>query len=115
MIRDTTPLADGIVLRRAGGTVATNIPWRVRKHSPDGFEWGYQGSGPADLALNIIEAVLHYHGYVGERGHCYAGTYCFGRAWKHHQAFKREVIAKIPHDGAVIPLAEVEQWIREHK
>lgn len=23
-------------------------------HSPDGFEWGYQGSGPADLALAIL-------------------------------------------------------------
>ena len=23
-------------------------------HSPDGFEWGYHGSGPADLALSIL-------------------------------------------------------------
>jgi len=26
---------------------------RVR-HSPTGFEWGYLGSGPADLALSIL-------------------------------------------------------------
>ena len=26
---------------------------RVR-HSPTGFEWGYNGSGPADLALSIL-------------------------------------------------------------
>ena len=25
-------------------------------HSPIGFEWGYGGSGPADLALNILLA-----------------------------------------------------------
>ena len=23
-------------------------------HSPDGFEWGYNGSGPAQLALSIL-------------------------------------------------------------
>jgi len=24
------------------------------RHSPTGFEWGYAGSGPADLALSIL-------------------------------------------------------------
>jgi Family of unknown function (DUF6166) len=27
---------------------------RVRKHSPDGFNWGYGGSGPAQLALALL-------------------------------------------------------------
>lgn len=27
---------------------------KVRKHSPDGFAWGYGGSGPAQLALAIL-------------------------------------------------------------
>lgn len=26
----------------------------LRKHSPDGFAWGYSGSGPAQLALAIL-------------------------------------------------------------
>ena len=26
----------------------------VCRHSPDGFEWGYGGSGPADLARSIL-------------------------------------------------------------
>ncbi len=26
----------------------------IRNHSPDGFEWGYGGSGPAQLALAIL-------------------------------------------------------------
>lgn len=30
---------------------------RVR-HSPDGFQWGYGGSGPADLARSILWDVL---------------------------------------------------------
>lgn len=24
------------------------------QHSPDGFEWGYSGSGPSDLARSIV-------------------------------------------------------------
>lgn len=32
-----------------------NRPLRHRVcHSPTGFEWGYLGSGPADLALSIL-------------------------------------------------------------
>lgn len=26
---------------------------KIRNHSPDGFNWGYAGSGPAQLALAI--------------------------------------------------------------
>ena len=28
------------------------------QHSPDGFEWGYAGSGPADLALALCADAL---------------------------------------------------------
>ncbi len=41
---------------RASGKVE-QLPHIVR-HSPDGFEWGYSGSGPTDLALAICAAVL---------------------------------------------------------
>lgn len=27
---------------------------KIRNHSPDGFSWGYSGSGPAQLALAIL-------------------------------------------------------------
>ena len=30
----------------------------LRNHSPDGFEWGYGGSGPAQLALALAADVL---------------------------------------------------------
>ena len=30
---------------------------KVRNHSPDGFNWGYGGSGPAQLALALL---LHF-------------------------------------------------------
>jgi hypothetical protein len=31
-----------------------NPRWELRNHSPTGFEWGYGGSGPAQLALAIL-------------------------------------------------------------
>lgn len=40
---------------------------RLRNHSPDGFAWGYRGSGPAQLALALLlaevgrdKALLYY-------------------------------------------------------
>lgn len=51
----------------------------VVNHSPDGFNWGYMGSGPAQLALAIMIQLT--------------GTP------DHHQEFKARVIAPIPqHD-----------------
>jgi len=38
---------DGILLRPEKSQ-------KIRNHSPDGFNWGYGGSGPAQLALAIM-------------------------------------------------------------
>ena len=31
--------------------------WTYRIHSPDGFAWGYGGSGPSQLALAILDSM----------------------------------------------------------
>ncbi len=52
---------------------------QVFNHSPDGFNWGYGGSGPAQLALAIcLELTQAYH------------------ALRIHQDFKWAHIAKLP-------------------
>ncbi|MGC9084405.1 MAG: DUF6166 domain-containing protein, partial [Anaerolineae bacterium] len=33
----------------------------IVRYSPTGFEWGYGGSGPADLALSILRDYLGDH------------------------------------------------------
>jgi hypothetical protein len=49
---------------------------KAYNHSPDGFNWGYGGSGPAQLALAItLKLTGQVHGY---------------------QDFKWAVIAKVP-------------------
>ena len=61
----------------------TPLPPRydLRNHSPDGFQWGYGGSGPAQLALAIL-------------------AYEFGDSVAKHyyQDFKWRVIARIGSD-----------------
>lgn len=44
----------------AGGQASRELPLYlgVRQHSPTGFEWGYSGSGPAQLALALCIEVV---------------------------------------------------------
>jgi hypothetical protein len=56
-------------------------------HSPAGIAWGYEGSGPADLALSILCDVL------GERPTPKQLMYGQFKAQPHYQAFKRQFVA----------------------
>jgi len=42
------------------GELGEELPLRLdlHNHSPTGFEWGYNGSGPAQLALAVCAQVL---------------------------------------------------------
>ncbi len=75
------------------------LPLRLdlRNHSPDGHEWGYGGSGPAQLALSILAFVC------GDE-----------IAQAHYQDFKFKVIAHQPHDGWEMTSEEVEDWLALH-
>ncbi len=79
------------IQRTAQGVVCTvngkPLPLRLDlwNHSPTGFEFGYGGSGPAQLALAILAD-------------------CCGDevALSFHQAFKWAVIARIPGPGGCL-------------
>jgi len=43
-----------VVVEERGNESALNPQFKIRNHSPDGFNWGYGGSGPAQLALAIM-------------------------------------------------------------
>lgn len=57
---------------------------QLRNHSPDGFEWGYAGSGPAQLALAILLD------YTGDEA----------LALSRYQEFKSAIIAALPQEAA---------------
>ena len=104
---------NGVILERTeDGRIRTNVPWLVRDHSPTGFNWGYAGSGPADLALNILEAVLRQTGYKGAKMTIqWNDDTCFRAAYAMHQKFKFEFIAGIPGGGGRIPMDRIRAWI----
>jgi hypothetical protein len=60
-------------------------------HSPTGFEWGYGGSGPAQLALALLADRLADDEL--------AVTY--------HQPFKWAVVAKLPKDGWLLTSQQI--------
>lgn len=88
-----------IVLLRTSKGVKANIPQDLVFHSPTGFEYGYGGSGPADLALNILYQFMNAR-----------------HAWKYHQAFKWDVVAKLDRSAeeVEIPRHEIRDWIQGH-
>jgi hypothetical protein len=59
-------LEGNVVVKADGKELSPAKSLYVRRHSPDGFNWGYSGSGPAQLAL----AILLYEGlpakYAGQ-------------------------------------------------
>ena len=63
-------------------------------HSPDGFEWGYWGSGPAQLAFAML---LHHSGPE--------------IAQMYYQKFKLEVMAGITEKDWTIPSESITKWL----
>lgn len=110
------PLDEYIVMRRDEHGVMTNVPHLITHHSPTGFEFGYGGSGPADLALNILEVVLRMTGYKGAATRdTWKGDKCFRLAYQLHQPFKWEFIAKVPREGGKIYTNDIVAWIEANK
>jgi Family of unknown function (DUF6166) len=65
------------------------------RHSPDGFQWSYEGSGPAQLALALLADA----------------TRDDALAQRHYQDFKREIIAPLQGDHWRITPAEIIRWV----
>jgi hypothetical protein len=65
----------------------------LRNHSPDGFQCGYSGSGPAQLALALL-----------------ADLYDDDVALEHYQAFKSDVIAGLDSGQWVLSESFIRSW-----
>jgi len=44
---------------RNGRPLSPKASFKLRIHSPNGFNWGYGGSGPAQLALALLYNATH--------------------------------------------------------
>lgn len=79
------------------GWVGSRLPLFLDEvnHSPTGFGWAYGGSGPAQLAYAILRD------YLGNRA----------AAERHHQAFKADVVAKLPRGAWKLDGEEIAAWL----
>lgn len=104
---------EGLVCQRlADGTAATNVPWWVKHHSPTGMEWGYAGSGPADLALNLAIELLRARGWQeAETVQCWDGQPVWRAAYVLHQDLKWQIVAPLPQVGGTVSWATLTAWL----
>lgn len=86
---------DIILKRSPDGAPVVNVELQEVLHSPTGFEWGYGGSGPAELAYNILLLFTDRK-----------------TAMRLHQEFKWRYIATMPEQGGTIKKEEVIRWIQ---
>lgn len=92
--------ADGIghvyVEQRESGRLIRRfeLPHVVR-HSPTGLEWGYGGSGPADLALSIMAHINEVQGVSVSL----------------YQTFKMDVVSGLDRDGFQLHASDVREWL----
>ena len=84
---------DVVLWRTLEGEAHASIPHATR-HSPTGIEWGYGGSGPADLARSILLALVDEP-----------------TADALYQRFKQDVVATVPKTGGVLRAADVRAWV----
>jgi hypothetical protein len=85
--------------RREGHAVIVTVDGRklnprldLWNHSPTGFEWGYGGSGPAQLALAILAD------HLGDDT----------EAFNFHHRFKWAVIAELPGRGWALTSRDID-------
>jgi hypothetical protein len=75
-----------VVVEEDGASRALDPRHDLRSHSPTGFEWGYGGSGPAQLALALAADVL------GDDD----------RAQAVYQRLKFKLVGSLPREGWVV-------------
>ena len=85
-----TVFIDGVELSPARSQAVYN-------HSLDGFNWGYGGSGPAQLALAIL---LKFEDKEFARNN--------------YQKFKWDIVANLPQSDFVMTDQTIQEWLNIH-
>lgn len=85
-----------VVSDEDGGSRGLDPRFDLRNHSPTGFEWGYGGSGPAQLALALAADVL-----ADDEA-----------ALDVYQRLKFRVVGRLPEEGWTLTEVELAEAIR---
>lgn len=89
-----TRLPGGVEVMIDGKVLPLEPSLAIRDHSPTGFEWGYAGSGPSQLALAIL---LELYGPT--------------IAQRYYRDFKFQFIAPANQDGFVLSSDDIQAWL----
>lgn len=96
-----------VLVSHDGGESYANLPLYLEwvNHSPTGFEWGYYGSGPSQLAY----AIWHHYfaqaeGLSGEEAH--------EKALDIYIPFKQTVIGRVNSDSWEVDGCDLPDFIR---
>ena len=91
-----------VTVHECGVTRVLDARYELRRHSPDGFNWGYCGSGPAQLALALLANAT--------------GDDITAQVW--YQVFKARFVSRFRSDvwdlSAVDVLAALAELIPDH-
>lgn len=79
---------------------------KIHDHSPDGFNWGYGGSGPAQLALTLVIETAKFI----PRGD---GHLPIMKAVPYYQDFKWEYVAQWPQSDFEVDIDAVGWLLRK--
>ena len=88
---------DGCHVFENGRKIELEPSLSLRNHSPTGFEWGYRGSGPHQLALAILLDFTNNE----------------IRAMQYYNQFVDEFVVDFAQDGFVLTEAELAIWIKK--
>lgn len=91
----------GVVLKRSpDGGAEVDIPHVINlraPYEPAGFEWGYDGTGPRELAANML-----YHFGLSEK-----------EAERLSSVFAREVLTSLNRERDFLSAQSIQEWISE--
>lgn len=97
-----------VVTEQAGVVQVQELPLepslKVCNHSPTGFEWGYSGSGPAQLALAILLDALAFIKPDEDR------LLQVVVARRNYQRFKSTFVLHFNKNEWELPLTEIVEW-----
>jgi hypothetical protein len=81
----------------------------IKHHSPTGLEYGYGGSGPADMALSIL---CDFFGQSPTKTHIYRGHF---KAQPHYMTFKWDFIRRLKQrvNHHKISAKDIQDWLNK--
>lgn len=74
-----------LIVSTKGYPLTPQLSLKLRNHSPSGFDYGYLGSAPSQLALAVMIAI-----------------YSVEVSLKHYMKFKEDVIETLKNDNEVV-------------